>query len=219
MENSKILIYDGSFNGYLTALSFAIKNNIDVIDFQNGNAPQNGLFIETQVVVTQVLSAKEIWLEIEKKGNSIIRNVYFAFLSGTKGVELLLHKYIRSLFTPFSDQENGQTTTLEPKIGQLAKLVGNEKKQMEVFIDFEPNNDQIHITEIKPKYNILPLISRHFRFKHAKHQWIIFDSKRNYGLYFNTRTIEIINLETKNWYLNSNALLNSFNQDNYRYAV
>ena len=219
MENSKVLVYDGSFNGYLTALSFAIKNNIDVIDFQNGNVPQNGLFIETQIVVTQVLSAKEIWGEIEKKGSTIIRNVYFAFLSENKGVELLLYTYIRNLFAHSLDLENRQSSTLEHRIGQLAKLVGSEKRQMEIFIDFKSNNDQIYITDIKPKYNILPLISRHFRFKHQNHQWIIFDSKRNYGLYFNTKTIEIINLETKNWYLNSNAMLNSFNQDNYRYAV
>ncbi|EAR01467.1 TIGR03915 family putative DNA repair protein [Maribacter sp. HTCC2170] len=219
MENSKVLIYDGSFNGYLTSLYVALKENMVVSDFQKLNTTQNGLFVESKMVVTQISKAKEVWTQIEKKGNTIIRNVYFAFLSEADGIEYMLYNYVQGLFRTMSSEGVEQSVNLEHKIVQLAKMVSKEKHLMEAEIEFENNNDRIHIVEIEPGYNVLPLISRFFRFKHSKHQWIIFDRKRNYGLYYNLSSVEIINSETKSWYMKSSALSNTFSQNEYRFAV
>lgn len=37
---------------------------------------------------------------------------------------------------------------------------------------------------INPRYDILPLVRRHFEKRYADQSWVIFDTVRNYGLYF-----------------------------------
>jgi probable DNA metabolism protein len=46
---------------------------------------------------------------------------------------------------------------------------------------------------INPRYDILPLVRRHFEKRYADQSWVIFDTARSYGLYFDkqkTREIQ-----------------------------
>ena len=102
MENSRILIYDGSFNGYLTTINIAFRERLNVVGFQKNDSPQKGLFANTRTITTQVELAKQVWTLFERKGNSVIRNIYFAFLSETVHIDfLLLYLYERIVFLFF----------------------------------------------------------------------------------------------------------------------
>lgn len=97
--------------------------------------------------------------------------------------------------------------------------MGREKQLTEVSVDFNVTNDNVYVAEIEPNFNVLPLVSRHFRLRYPNQQWIVFDRKRNYGMFYNLVSVEIIDLETKTWYLNSNSLNHDFAQTSYRFAV
>ncbi|MEL6917199.1 MAG: DNA metabolism protein, partial [Bacteroidota bacterium] len=98
MENAKILIYDGSFNGFLTCIFKAFDEKLAVSDIQKDSKSQEGLFSETEVIFTQTENAKRVWNGIQRKSNLAIKNIYFAFLSEAKGIELLLYGYVRKMF-------------------------------------------------------------------------------------------------------------------------
>ena len=48
---------------------------------------------------------------------------------------------------------------------------------------------------IEPDFNVLPLISKHFKNRYADQQWIIYDLKRKYGLYYDLDTVAEITLD------------------------
>ena len=219
MDNSKFLIYDGSFNGFLTAIFIAFEDNCDVLGFKQDTAIQKGLFADTEIIPTQKSKAKLVWESIEKKSNNAIRNIYFAFLSETNGIEYLLYQYIKKLYGLLNSTELEQVHIIENKISKMATSVSREKSQIENLVDFQSTDDDVYITEIEPGYNILPLISRHFRYRYPKHQWIIFDRKRNYGMYYNGNSIEIISNETKNMYLNVTLGYNPYANNTLRLAI
>ncbi len=219
MDNSRFLIYDGSFNGFLTAVFTAFENNLDVLGFKCETANQKGLFLDTEIIVTQKSKAKMVWESIEKKSHTAVRNIYFAFLSESNGIEFLLYQYILKLYGMLNPTEIEQSPIIENIISKLAINVSREKSQIENLVHFQSINDDIYIAEIEPGFNILPLISRHFRYRYPKHQWIIFDSKRNYGMYYDGSLIEMISKETKNMYLNTNMGLNSYGNSNFRMAI
>ena len=50
MNASTTLVYDGSFNGFLTSVFVAFDEKINVADIQKNNQSQNGLFSETETV-------------------------------------------------------------------------------------------------------------------------------------------------------------------------
>lgn len=200
MKNAKILIYDGSFNGFLTAIFKAFEEKMVVSDIQKESKGQEGLFSETEVVFTQIDLAKRVWTGIGKKSNLAIKNVYFAFLSETKGIELLLYRYVRNLFAGSGVSEQDHREDLILKVGQLAHMVAREKRRTETSVRFQLTRDQVHFAAIDPDFNILPLISKHFRSRYADRPWIIYDTKRKYGLYYNLNCVELVSLDLREIY-------------------
>lgn len=195
MNNAKTLIYDGSFNGFLTTVYRAFDEKIEVSDIQKNTIAQRALFSDSETVFTQMENAKSVWSGIQIKSHIAIRNIYFAFLSEQPGIEIILYRFIKKLFSPMDMISLNFADELESKIYQLAKIVGKEKKHIETSAKFNLTADGVHVAFIKPYNDILPLISRHYRFQFSNKSWLIYDRKRSYGMYYNLQTVVFISLD------------------------
>lgn len=219
MEQSKILIYDGSFNGFLTAVYVAYDEKINVSDIQRNGQSQNGLFSQTETVFTQVDKAKRVWNGIHKKSRQVITQIYFAFLSETEGVERLLFNYIQKLIATDATIANDFSDDDVLKISQLARSVGREKHRMEAFVRFQLTKDDVYFANIEPDFDVLPLISKHFRNRYADQQWLIYDLKRKYGIFYNGEAVEIISLNLKEIHHNRTRKSAAFTEAEYDYQA
>lgn len=217
MGNSRILIYDGSFNGFLTAIFVAFEEKVQVADIQKNSVSQNGLFSETQTIFTQMDKAKRVWNGIQRKSNTAIKNIYFAYQGESKGIELLLYRYIRKMFAQNGSIHSDYSDGVVLKISQLAKSVGREKHRMEAFVRFQLTKDNIYFANIEPDFDVLPLISKHFRSRYADQQWLIYDAKRSYGIFYDLEKVEIISLDLQEVYANSIRKSDKFLDDEYSY--
>ncbi len=217
MENAKTLIYDGSFNGFLTSIFVAFEEKAHIADIQKNAISQNGLFSETETIFTHVEKAKRVWNGIQKKNHDAVKNIYFAYLSETNGIELLLYRYIRKLFASEVSIHSDYSDGLVLKISQLAKSVGREKHRMEAFIRFQLTQDDIYFANIEPDFDVLPLISKHFRSRYADQQWLIYDVKRQYGIFYDLEKVEIVSLDLNEIYANSINKNDSFVHEEYSY--
>jgi len=191
MENPKILIYDGSFNGFLTTVFKIFEEKIQVANIQRNKGNQKGLFCEPITVFTQMDKARRVWYGIQHKSNAAIKAIYFAFLSESKGMELLLYQYICSMY----DHSNDEIAEITLKIQQYSRMVAREKYRIEAIANFTMSQDHIYFSQVAPGFDVLPLISKHFRAKFKSQEFIIYDSKRRYAIYYNLDTVEIISLE------------------------
>ena len=200
---SRTFIYDGSFNGFLTAVLIGFEQRITHADIQKRSASQNELFTENESIFTNITQAKRVWNGITNRSNSAIKNIYFAFLSEQQGIEPLLYCYIRKLMGCKADRSTDFSDDCILKINQLAHKVGREKHRMEAFVRFQLTKDEVYFAQIAPDYDVLPLLSKHFRSRYADQQWIIYDSKRNYGLYYNLQGVELIHLDLEDSFVNS----------------
>jgi len=217
MSNSKILIYDGSFNGFLTAVFMAFDEKVQVTDIQKNSISQNGLFSDTQTIFTQMDKAKRVWNGIQRKSNTAIKNIYFAYQSESKGIELLLYRYIRKMFARSGSVHSDYADAVVLKISQLAKSVGREKHRMEAFVRFQLTKDDIYFANIEPDFDVLPLISKHFRSRYADQQWLIYDAKRKYGIFYDLEKVEIISLDLQEIHANSILKKEVFTDGEYSY--
>ncbi len=197
METARILIYDGSFNGFLTSIYRAFEEGERIINMQPYSVGQNGLFSETETIVTEIDKAKRVWNAIQAKSNVAIKNIYFSFLSGSKGIEILLYKYICKMFFPTLTSDMGLTDDMVHRINNLAKSVAREKQRLETFIHLEMSPDGIYYAYVNPEFDVLPLISKHFRSRYSDQPWIIYDTKRKYGLSFDLLSIAIISTDPR----------------------
>ncbi|MEW2922160.1 TIGR03915 family putative DNA repair protein [Muricauda sp. ANG21] len=219
MKPSTTLIYDGSFNGFLTAVFVAFDEKLNVADIQKNSECQNGLFSETETIFTNVEKAKRVWNGVRNKSHNAIANVYFAFLSETEGVELMLYTYIQKLMAAKSGKQLDYSDGIVLHISQLARKVGREKHRMEAFVRFQLTKDDIYFANIEPDFDVLPLISKHFRDRYADQQWLIYDVKRKYGIFYNLDHVEMVSLNLKDIHYNKTVKGDAFKTEEYDYQT
>ncbi|WP_373071441.1 TIGR03915 family putative DNA repair protein [Zeaxanthinibacter enoshimensis] len=217
MEQATILLYDGSFNGFLTAIFKTYSDKIATVDIQRADKGQHGLFSDAVHVVTDTALAQRVWHGIRKKSGQAIKEIYFAFLSEQEGIERLLLSYIRRIFSEVRAVRSDLGNEMVLRIEQLARKVGREKHRMEAFVRFQLTADGIYFANIEPDFNVLPLISRHFRSRYADQEWIIYDLKRNYGLHYDGSCVSLINMDLPKSYTNTMQLGDEFHESEASY--
>jgi len=216
-KQSTTLIYDGSFYGFLTAIFIAFEEKLDVVDIQTNAKAQSGLFSETETIFTNVTKAKRVWNGIRSKGQNAINTIYFAFLSETKGVEMMCYTYIKKLMATTSKKQADFSDETILSLSQIAKKVGREKHRMEAFVRFQLTKDGIYFANIEPDFNVLPLISKHFRNRYSDQKWLIYDIKRGYGIFYNLKSVEIISLDVSETHFNRLRKSKVFTSSEYEY--
>jgi probable DNA metabolism protein len=191
-----IYIFDASLEGLLTAVFESFERKHRHITLVTAQSFQPDAFAETFTVINNRKKADRVWSGFGKKlDRGWMRKFYCAYLSE-------LPKAYQSLFDfavyVFSHTENvaqnyGNADVLA--ISKYARSVEREKHRMEAFIRFQKTADGMFYCAIDPDFNVLPLIVKHFADRYASQQWIIYDIKRNYGLFYNLHTVEEITLE------------------------
>ncbi|WP_431137033.1 TIGR03915 family putative DNA repair protein [Psychroserpens mesophilus] len=191
----KILLYNGSFDGFLSAVFYVFEHKLIDVSIQNKFDIQNQLFSEKETVFTDEAKANRVWQGLQSKLSSQgCHRIYYAFLSEQTGVEALLLDYIRYAFSSNTNIDKDYSNPSVLKIAQIAKMVGREKHRMEAFVRFKLTKDDIYFANIEPDFNVLPLLSKHFKNRYADQKWIIYDIKRHYGLYYDLKTVTLMEM-------------------------
>jgi len=77
------------------------------------------------------------------------------------------------------------------------KQVGREKHRMEAFVRFKKAKDGLFLSLVKPDFNVLPIISRHFQERYQDQSWLIYDEQRNYGIYYDLRQMHQVEMNAE----------------------
>ncbi|TMU56652.1 TIGR03915 family putative DNA repair protein [Flagellimonas algicola] len=194
MGSSKTIIYDSTFNGFLTLIFKAFEHKWPIINIQKQGAGASELFANTTYVKTDVALAKKVWSGVNQKNHTAVKRIYYAFLSEQSHIEILLYHYIQSIMGIVSPEVdiNDIINTLNIQSNKVAR----EKGRMEAFVQFQLSQET-GAAHIKPKYNVLPLLSKHLRQTYKGRDWQVFDDKRKYGIRFSTLGLELISNTTE----------------------
>ncbi|UPT71882.1 MAG: TIGR03915 family putative DNA repair protein [Flavobacterium sp. JAD_PAG50586_2] len=140
--------------------------------------------------------AKRVWEGLKKKiGGEWLLRFYKAFLSEDAATFQQLFHFACYIFNNPKGAENNFGHPAVLAVTQMERSVNREKHRMKAFIRFQETADGIFYASIEPDFNVLPLISQFFKNRYADQRWIIYDLKRNYGLYSDLQKVEEILLE------------------------
>lgn len=182
--------YDKSFEGLLTAIFDAYLRKTFPHRLLLPDEPEP-LFCEaSHSVITDTEKSERVWKSLEKKvDKNTLNMISYAWLSELPGADEVIFRYIcktidspRSIATNFADNDVLQ-------LRQIALKTGREKHRMIEFVRFQKTNDDTYFAAIEPDHNVLPLIITHFRNRYADQRFIIYDLKRDYGMYFDTHKV------------------------------
>lgn len=190
------VVYDGSFGGLLTVVfeiyEYKITDPFIVPEeLLNGN-----LFGQTHETVTNEEKAKRVYKKLKDKLTpNAFSQVYKTFLSEEKGIENFIYRYIAYILANKQAVENNFSHPDVLKLQQMSRKVHREKHRMEAFVRFQLSKDGLFYCLIQPDFNVLPLISNHFKKRYSDQRWLIYDSRRKYGLFYDLENVEEISIQ------------------------
>jgi probable DNA metabolism protein len=190
-------VYDGSFAGLLSCVFEGFERGISPETIISDKRPSQLLLGETLSVDTDTQKAERVLNGIIKRSNH--RNaslVQVAFLSELPGVEMLLWRYLQKLFS----DKTGQfwQNMLDDEVFELIQISRKVKKEVHRFngfVRFQKTADGMYFAPIDPDHDILKLLANHFRARFADQRWIIYDTKRNYGIYYDLNSVKEVVFE------------------------
>lgn len=216
----KTLIYDGSFDGFLCCVFYVFEYKLKNAKIQNEFVLQNALFSENEKISTNKDKADRVWKGLKTKASTIsTTKIYYAFLSEQPGVENILLDYISYIFKSNKKVDTDFTYDSVLKTSKIAKNVSREKHRMEAFVRFKLTKDAIYFANIAPDFNVLPLISKHFKSRYADQKWVIYDIKRNYGLYYDLEVVAIMQMEFPKDFDFSKTDKNFFSEEEFEFQT
>ncbi len=196
MKKGHLLSYDGTFKGLLTCVFTAFEQKLVVTAISPGAEIQQDVFSVWEMIFTDIQKATRVEKAIKQiLPARAVSQLYYSFLSEQPGIEMIILKYLRSVFSNknFSSTDYGDETVL--KISQTAKKVSREKHRMEAFVRFRLTKDDIFFATIEPDFNVLPLILPHFKTRYADQKWIIYDLRRKFGIYYDLNKVDYVTFD------------------------
>ena len=202
-----IVVYDGSFEGLLTTIFEVYEYKIQQPQICVSNAAEGSLFGDVHVVQTDANKSIRVYKKLQERLSKIaVSQIYSTYLSEIKGIENILLRYIQYVMAARPGVENNYSHPDVLMLQQTSRKVHREKHRMEAFVRFQLAKDQIYYSIIQPDYNVLPLISNHFEKRYADQRWLIYDSRRKYGLYYDLTNVEAVELNFESDLSNKQAL-------------
>ncbi len=190
------VLYDGSFEGLLTAIFDVYDYKMTDVSIYRQDVAPGILLGSTHTVVTDKAKVARVYAKLKKQLTApALTRFYRTFLSEITGVENTLLGYIQYMIasTPAADNNFSHPNVLA--VHQISKKVGREKHRMEAFVRFKLTKDGLYYALIEPDFNVLPLILPHFKNRYADQRWLIYDSTRKYGLYYDLTQVATVTIQ------------------------
>ena len=191
------LQYDGTFDGFLSLIFHAFENKLQPQKIFPQKQVVHDLFSEIIRVETDTTKSERVWNGLIKKTSAKnARLVHVAFMSELPGVEMLLWRYLKKIFT--SNHPDFYQNMLDEdvyEVLQTARKVKKEVHRFHGFVRFQQTADNIFFAPIEPDHDILPQLVPHFKSRYADQRWVIYDTRRKYGIYYNLESVNEVQIE------------------------
>jgi probable DNA metabolism protein len=207
------LIYDGTFEGLLTSVFEIYERRLTQVNLQKESDYSGALFEEVLNIITDNKKAERVLKGLKQKlSSTAIQRLYIAHMAEIDGDDNTVLNFIRYAFDSVQNIEDDYGNKNVLRVSEIVSMMRREKHRMEAFIRFKKLKDDTFYAAIEPDFNVLPLLIKHFKSRYADQKWLIYDIKRNYGLYYDLHDTEFIEMEFSETNNSANAS-ESFSED------
>ncbi len=184
-------LYDGSFEGLLTAIYKAFYSRKDkdksepdfIIKKDNYQA---NLFSQTKKITTEQKKADKVYQAIENKlSKATLTSIYYAYLSELKEIEITIYNYLKLGFKKGTQINKFHSNPSVSKIKKTRKKVSRLAHRMKGLLRFRALANGVFYAPMEPEHNIIPVITPHFIARFSDQDWIIHDVKRELAAIYN----------------------------------
>lgn len=192
-------IYDGSFDGFLSAVFTAYENHEEPEEIAPVGLLQEVFGRAVREIDTDEVRSDRVEKGIIKSmGSPAFEKIWQVFLSGDPGKATLLYHYIRRGFEIGRGIYNNISHNDVLPVEKLHLAVTHEAHQLKQFARFSEMEGGVFYSRITPKNSIVPLLMPHFVDRFSIQPLLLHDAEHSLaGVY-----------DLKGWYLVETDTLN-----------
>jgi len=197
-NDKKVYIYDGSYQGLLTALYQAFKQREVPVKILAESDFRDDLFYQREEIVTDNEKAQFFSQQIKKFISAqSLNNIFHAYLSEVEKRELYIFRYLFTGFKVGEKVDEFLTKDYVRQVQDLAHKVRHESHRLKGLIRLQEAAGGKYYAAVDPDYKTLVLLAPHFKNRFSTMDWIIHDKKREEAVIFSAAEKEwlLIDLE------------------------
>lgn len=186
------LVYEDSFEGFLTAIYYAFYSKEDITSIDTNSYDDIDMLTTVKYLETDLEKYKKVKTAIVTKIDPLaLSKIYSLYLSNNNNKGIICYKYLKTAFKFGSDIHKHLYLDEVREIDLIERRVSLEAHRFTGFVRFSLINNKFLYSPIEPDNNILELISPHFQRRFSNEYWIIHDIKRNIASVYNKVSWEI----------------------------
>jgi len=186
------IIYDGSFEGLLTAVFDIYDQKLKPTAFQTNQDSATELFTNPHLVVTDESKHQRVAAKLRAISASFLTDLYKVFLTEDDHREHLIFRLIQKVLANSAILKGDYRDDDLRVMKQWVKKIGREVHRMHAFVRFQKLKDELWYAGIEPDFDVIPLLSRHFKKRFADQRWLIYDLARHYGIYYDLKKVDTV---------------------------
>lgn len=195
--NMKIIVYDGTFEGFLTVIFTSYKENFKVkIESEKDQIS----FLDQKYIKTNFEKAKRVEDSIKKNiSKEFYYDIKIAFKSDYKNKDTIIARLIKLSFLK-GEKITKSTNKYAIAFNKMVKNYGREAHAFKGLLRFKEIQEGFLFAKYESHNDILEDLSRHFLQRMPKEKFVIYDKNRNkafVSIYGNFEVVEILNLDIK----------------------
>ena len=189
--DKKVYIYDGSYQGLLTALYRAFKRREAPVRILAKSEFRDDLFYQQQKIVTDNQKAEFFSRQIKEHISAkALNNIFYTYLSEADKMEVYIFRYLFTGFKVGEKVDEFLTKEYVRQVQDLAHKVRHESHRLKGLIRLQEAAGGKYYAVVEPDYKILVLLASHFKNRFSTMDWIIHDKRREEAIIFSASAKE-----------------------------
>lgn len=195
-----VLLHDGSIKGFFTAVFEVYERRVKEAMIRRKSDYVQGLFEAPLEVIADVKKATRVMEGFKKKSpRGILEMLVKVLHSGFSDAEQTALNVVRLAFSEPRGLRMDYRNESILRMKEINKMMGREIHRMHAFVRFQKTVDDIYAATITPDFDVIPFIGSHFEKRYADQQWMIYDTKRDYGIFYDLKKVNTITLSNTSW--------------------
>jgi len=193
-----VYLHDGSFEGVLSGVytMFYSKASVEEGELISKETYQQTFFTLTFPVVTNRESAYKVAKSIyEHFGPEGFKCVYQAYLAEEATYGTTLFRALKAAFKLGGSAFDALGNSDILKLNQLSARVSREAHLFLGLLRFAELDNGLYYAPFEPTLNIIGLLTSHFAERLADQSWVIHDTKRKIGAFYDQKNVVLNTLD------------------------
>lgn len=182
-------LYDGTFDGYLTAIFYAY-NEKETSHIYKEHLYAPSFLSSHRLIPSEIDKADRVYQSIlTKLSFSTLDNLYHLYLSEEAEAETLGLNYLKLCYAHSDSINLAKNHDIIRQVDAINKRVWLEVHRFYGFVRFKEVCPRVFYAPIEPDHNIIPLMMEHFKKRFSDQHFIIHDLRRRSAIIYDTQNI------------------------------